>query len=179
MNEHALELSRQFQEATRPRTLHEIASAIIEAAQVNDDGELTDESIAALDALNLTLQQKVEAYHYVYAELTTKACASKELAAYYEKRAKAPKAAAERLKERLRHEMLRLKTRTVETPTCKACVEDSPDRVKMKPGVFVPREYTLPHEPPPDKTKIAQTLKCGVQLPFAELVTNNTHLRFR
>jgi hypothetical protein len=160
-------------------TLHEIASAIIDAAQVNDDGELTDESIAALDALNLTLQQKVEAYHYVYAALTTKACASKELAAYYEKRAKAPKAAAERLKERLRHEMLRLNTEKVETPTCTACVEKSQDSVRIKDGVFIPREWTLPEDPRPDKKKIAQTLKCGVALPFAELVTNNTHLRFR
>jgi hypothetical protein len=160
-------------------TLHAIADAIIEAAQVDENGELTPESIAALDALNLTLAQKVEAYHYVYAELTTKACASKELAAYYEKRAKAPKAAAERLKERLRHEMLRLKTTKVETPTCKACVEESPDSVKIKEGVFIPREWTLPEDPRPDKKKIAQTLKCGVTLPFAELVTGNTHLRFR
>jgi len=160
-------------------TLHEIANSIIEAAQVNEDGELTDESIAALDALNLTLKEKVEAYHYVYAELTTQACASKELAAYYEKRARVPKAAAERLKERLRHEMLRLNTRKVETPTCKACVEDSPDSVKIKEGAFIPSEYALPRDPQPDKKKIGQALKCGVTLPFAELVTGNTHLRFR
>ena len=162
-------------------SLHEIASRLIEAAQVNEDGELTDDSIAALDALNalyLTLQQKVEAYHYVYAELTTQACACKELAAYYEKRAKAPKAKAERLKDRLKAELERLGTTTVNTPTCEVAIQASPDSVEITRGAIIPGEYALPRDPQPDKKRIMQALKCGISLPFAKLV-QSTHLRFR
>jgi hypothetical protein len=162
----------------RTSSLHAIASAIIAAAQVNDDGELTPEAVAQLDALNLTLEQKAEAYHYVYAELTTLACAQKELAAYYEKRAHAPKAAAERLKERLHCELKRLGVSTLKTPTCKVCIEKSPPSVALVAGRTIPPEYTRPVDPEPDKKKMLCALKNGAQFDFAKLVQSD-HVRFR
>jgi nucleotide-binding universal stress UspA family protein len=159
-------------------SLHSIANAIIDAAQVNEDGELTPEAVERLEALGLTLEQKVEAYHYVYAELTTQACASKELAAYYEKRAKAPKAAAERLKERLKAELERLGTTSLKTPTCTVAIQPSPESVDIEKGAIIPNEYALPRQNEADKKRIMQALKCGIALPFAKLV-QSTHLRFR
>lgn len=157
-------------------SLHEIASAIIAAAQVNDDGELVEGAEEALATLNLSLEQKVEAYHYVYAELTTQACAMKELAAYYERKAHAPKAAAERLKERLHAEMVRLDTAEISTPTCRARIQASNPAVVLN-GQPIPPEYTRT-KIDPDRAKMLSALKSGVPLAFATLAEAKTHLRW-
>jgi hypothetical protein len=159
-------------------SLRAIVDRIKAASRVNDDGELTKESVAELEAMEIALPEKVEAYHIVYVELTTEACADKELSAYYEKRSRAPKASAERLKERLKSEIERLGKSSVKGTTCKATIELSPERVVIKDGAAIPPEYLLRPEPQPDKKRIAQTLKCGIALPFAKLV-QSTHLRFR
>jgi hypothetical protein len=164
-------------EITRSSSLHAIADAIMDAAVVNDDGEFTPESIAALDALQLTLEQKVEAYAFVYAELTTQACARKELAAYYERRAFGPKAAAERLKERLKGELERLGMKEIKTPTCKVTLEASPECVELIKGQAVPPAYQR-STPEPDKTAIKAALKNGAVFDFAKL-TRGQHVRFR
>lgn len=180
MNAEVLELSRQFAEVTRESSLREIADAIIEAAQVSEDGELTPDACVALDALNMTLERKVEAYHYVYAELTTQACASKELAAYYERRAKAPKAAAERLRARLQEEMMRLDRRDIRTPTVKASIEWSTPAVEIENGTpieAIPAEFVI-IDKRVDRTKLLKALKAGATYAFAR-VTRGTHLRFR
>lgn len=179
MNAEALELTRQFQTATEPKTLTEIADAIIRACDPNEDGELSEESIARLDALNLTLSQKAEAYAVVYNQLTTEQCANKELAAVYDKRAKARKATADRLKQRLYDEMMRLGVKELGGHAMKACVEWSPHSVDVLDVAALPEEFkTTVVETKVERRKLIDALKAGAQIAAARLV-RGSHLRFR
>lgn len=181
MNTEAMELTRQFADVTRSRTLREIVDAVLEAMHlaITDDGEVKQGWESALDALHLTLQQKVEAYHVVYNELHEKHAGSKSLEAYYGKRARVQEARAERLKARLFEEMTRLGSNKIETQTVTACREKSPDSVEHVAGTPIPPEYALPAETKLDKKKACIALANGAQLPFAKLITDKKHLRFR
>jgi hypothetical protein len=159
-------------------SLHSIADAIIQAAQVNEDGELLPEAEAKLEALNLTLAQKVEAYHLVILKLKALAEANRTVASPFLDKATSFDVSAKRLHERLYSELTRLGAKKVETTTIAACIEKSPDRVVLVEGAPIPPEYLTRPEPKPSLTKIAQTLKCGVALPFATL-EQGSHLRFR
>lgn len=179
MNAEALELTKQFQAATEPGTLTAIADAIIRACDPDENGELSEESIARLDALNLTLAQKAEAYAVVYNQLTTEACANKELVGVYEKRAKARRNTAERLKKRLYDEMMRLGVKELGGHAMRACVEWSPHSVDVLDVNALPEEYKTTHvEVKVERKRLIDALKAGAQIAAARL-TRGSHLRFR
>lgn len=180
MNAEALELSRRFGEITRERPLREIVDAIIDAAQVDESGELTDEANAALDSLNLTLSQKVEAYHVVCNELTEAAAGCKSLAAYYEARQARYLARAKRLQERLLEEMERLGTSEVKAGTVRACVQESPPAVVVRDGVSIdaidPEFVVVKRDV--NKGALLRAMKAGREFAYATL-RRGTHLRWR
>jgi hypothetical protein len=179
MNTEAMELTRQFAAITRESTLTEIADAIIAAIDIDENGELTKESAAAVDALNLTLAQKADAYAIVHSQLTTRSAGNKELAAVFERRARVEKNKADRLKERLHEVMTRTGTARIEGALYNACVEQSPACVAIDDEREVPDEFVETRvERRVMKRELIDALKSGRTFGGIRLV-RNTHLRFR
>lgn len=179
MNNEALELSRQFAEVTRPRTMRGIVDAIIKLSETDENGELSVGANAELDALNLSAAEKAEAYGIVYHQWTTEACGNKELSAFYDARAKAAKNRAERLKGRLLEEMQRMGVNELRGTALRACLEQSPPSVEVSCPEAVPEEFkTTVVETRIEKRKLIEALKSGAQFSFAKL-KQSTHLRFR
>ena len=179
MNYEALELTRQFASITRESTLTEIADAIIAAIDVDENGALTPESTAAVDALNLTLAQKADAYAIVHSQLTTRSAGNKELAAVFERRAKIEKHKADRLKERLHEVMTRTGTARIEGALYNACVEQSPACVAIDDEKALDEEWIETRvERRVRKRELIEALKSGRAVRGARLI-RNTHLRFR
>ena len=138
------------------------------------------EACEALDALNLTLEEKVEAYHVVHEQLREECSANKSLEAYYACRARVAAARADRLKARLFEQMQRLGTSTVKTQTVRASIELSPESVEIDEGTPIealPPECVIT-ERKVSKRTLQRLLLDGVVLPYARLV-RGTHLRFR
>jgi len=177
MTPEAMELTRQFAEVTKESTLVEIADAIVEAAEVNEDGEFTPESLARLEALQLTLDQKGEAYAVVHAQLEAEAKSNKELADYYTQRAKARSNVAARLKQRLQGEMVRLGVTKLAGPRGSACLQESPPSVAIPDESAVPSDYTVV-ERKVRRRDVLEALKAGQTFEWASLVRGK-HLRFR
>lgn len=179
MSPEALELTKQFQAATEPRTLTAIADAIIRACDPDENGELSEESIARLDALNLTANQKAEAYGVVYRQLEAEARENALLATFYKKRANARENTAKRLKTRLYDEMMRLGVKEWGGKAMRACIEWSPHSVDVIDEAALPEEYkTTVVKVHVECAKLIDALKAGAQIAAARL-TRNTHLRFR
>lgn len=180
MTPEALDLTRQFQAATQPRTLVEIADAIAALASTVDEetGELTPEAAAELDALNLSLEQKVQGYAIAVSHLFAEGDACRDVADDYARRAAVKQSAAKRLKIRLHETMAGLGTAVIKTPTVKACIENSPPSCELVPGVPVPSEWRRLDDAPVDKKRLMAEMKAGARFDFARLVQNK-HLRFR
>lgn len=157
---------------TTPTTLAEIGAAIREATCVTPDGELSEDSIAALDALNLSLHQKVEGYAFVGAEDRACAEALRKLAKTYENRAKAREAAADRRDEWLLHQMKLLGTDRIDTQTAKATIALNPPSLEVNDGVRVEdidAEYLIVDRKL-DKRKVLAAIKAGAQIAWARVV---------
>lgn len=179
MNSEAIELTRQFQEITRPRSMRSIVDAILRISEPDENGELSYDVDRQLDALNLSAAEKAEAYGIVYHQWTTEACGNKELSAFYDQRAKAAKNRAERLKGRLYEEMQRMGVTELRGSALRACVELSPHSVEVTHPDAVPEQFkTTVVETRIEKKRLIEALKAGAEFSFAKLV-RSTHLRFR
>jgi hypothetical protein len=169
-------------EQPKRRALIDIARDIQLALEASE-GEID----ARLDALDLELQDKVEAYAVVMRELDKKSSAFLELAAAYKVRAQQAENEIERLKERLNYGMQQagvddIKTRTAhafyKTTTCLQLDNelDFIERYRYAPGLppFIEmREvYKL------SKTVLRAELEEGREYEGARLVTNR-HLQLR
>ena len=176
MNPQALKLTAEFQEATRPKTLAEIAAEIMElASTVDENGELTKEAAAQLDKINLSLERKVEGYAVARAHLLADAKACKEVAKQYDQRAQARENAAERLCARLQLQMAQLGTTRIKTPTITASIQESPKRLVITGPVSA--KY-LKQVLEVDKDAIKADLDAGETIEHAHY-ERGTHLRFR
>lgn len=167
---------RAFNDATKPVTLSEIVDSIVSIVADAEDGELTPEMCAQIDALNLSLEQKVEAYHLAYKRLNAEADACKTVAGDFSAKAERKREHADKLRERLRAEMERLGTPRIKTATVTAYTQES-ESVECDDVANLPPEYVV-QSPRPDKKRMADELKAGKVLGFAWL-KRAAHLRFR
>jgi hypothetical protein len=180
-------LQREFTAATAQRSLTQIVDQILTILQDVDtaDGEVTPDQDALLATLDLSLEQKVEAYAAAHARLGAEAEALKDLAKTYSTKAKARETSAELLRMRLHAEMSRLGRDVVKTPTASARIQASPDRLELEEQddaalfsrFFVPDELIVTTRRL-DRKAVLAALKSGRELAFA-WIGHNTHLRFR
>lgn len=145
-----------------------------------ETGEVRVSVAGAIDSLNLSLAQKVQAYHHVAERLKAEADAMGELASSY--RAKSEKKAEQvkGLKLRLQMELVKLKTEKVKTPTVTAYLQNSPPSVELLAltDEEVPDEYCA-IERRVSMSKLSAALKSGAKLAFARFAEPQKHLRFR
>lgn len=185
--ETSAELQRAFMASTKPRTLADIVDALVGIMCDVDgaEGEVTPDQETQLDALQLTLEQKVEGYAAAYAQLNAEAEACKEIAQRYAAKSKQREASADRLRTRLYLEMQRLGRDVIKTPTASARIQASPDKLELEDGddaallakYHVPDEYIVTTRKI-DRRAVLAALKVGLELPFA-WITKSSHLRFR
>ena len=157
------------------RPLMSIVDAMLQNIEEND-GAVTDE----LDALELELADKVDAYKAVTLQLEAEAKALKDVAANYATRAKARENAAEALRERLAYAMQLAGIDNIKGQTCKASFRSSTsvrlaDEAAFMVGCedrFVKVTSTL------RKQALKEALEAGEKVDGAELVTTR-HLVLR
>lgn len=171
-----IQAMQAFNEATRPITLSQIVDSIVGIVSDAEDGELTPEIVALLDTLNLTLEQKVEAYHLAHKRLGAEAEACESVALDYNTRAERKAKRAKQLREHLQSEMERLGTPKIKTATVTAYTQPS-ESVECEDVSKLPPEYVV-QSSRPDKELMKKDLKAGKVLGFAWL-KKSTHLRFR
>jgi hypothetical protein len=167
-------------EITRSSSLFAIVDAILADVDITDDGELTEETLTRLDALNVSLEQKVEAYHHVYEELRAKSAANRAREAECAARARAAANAADRLRERLQQQMERMEVTQLKGLTVRACVHPSTESAEVIDGTpieCIPPEFVITDRRVSTKL-VRDALKAGRVLPWARL-TRGQHVRFR
>lgn len=183
-------LQREFVKVTRETPLHELVDRVLTILTDVDaaEGEVSADQDAQLDALNLSIERKVEAYGAAYQQLGAGADANKALAAYYTRKAKQLDASGERLRERLHAELQRIGRDVVKTDTASARIQSSPDRLELEEqdeavlfsryGAEIPPEFVVQPPPKLNRKAVIDALKAGREFTWAWLV-KSTHLRFR
>jgi hypothetical protein len=159
----------------KPR-LFDIVRAIHENIEDNE-GEVTDE----LNALELDIELKVQAYHHVVLEKRALAKAKKESAQHFAKGAATAERAADAIEERLFAALQELGKQRIETPTCTACIEKSESVKVADEALFLETaadRFVKPGVATIRKAEIAKALKAGEAVDGAELVESK-YLRFR
>lgn len=153
--------------------VQEIVARAHEAA-----GEITAEDAAELDALNLSIEEKAEAYAAVWRMRREEAEACERMAERYAERARQKRTQAESVRRRLYEGMIVLDRRKIETPTATAYIQQSPPAVELLVHEDdVPAQY-VEFRRHVRKDAIKQDLQGGAQLTFARLAIDS-HLRIR
>jgi hypothetical protein len=152
---------------------------VIDASVDPATGEVNEQAFDVLDALNLSLSSKVQAYAHVIERLGAEADALRQLAHHTQQKAGTRTSAVKRMKLRMQAEFGRLGIDKLKTPTVTAYLQSSAPAVELTvlSDREVPDEYcvvTRVH----CISKISAALKAGVALTFAQL-TSSKHLRFR
>lgn len=140
-------------------------------------GEVSTRLGEAIDALNLSLERKVEAYAHVAQRLQAEHHAYEQLAEAYRRKAKQREAERAALRARLQTQFERLETRSVKTPSVTAYLQSSPTALELTvlDDAEVPDEFC---DRVPNMARIRAALDAGRQLSFARLASRQ-HLRFR
>jgi hypothetical protein len=162
------------------RTLFEIIDQVQEilARAHQAAGELTDADVAELDALDLSIEEKAEAYAAVYRMRREEGEACKRMAKRYEERAVSKTREADSIKRRLYEGMQMLGRQKIETATATAYVQKSPAALEiLVPEDQIPAQY-IELRRHVRKDEIKADLQGGLELPFARL-TVGSHLRIR
>lgn len=153
--------------------LYEISNAIVEAYNSAIDaetGEIIDEAaLAALDALEMARDEKVENIACWIKDINAEAAAIKT-----EKQALAARqAAAERKAESLkRYVQNALAGETFKSAKVAISYRKS-ESVQIAEGAMLPEKYLTYVEPTPNKVELKKALKAGEIIEGATLVTNS------
>lgn len=153
---------------------------LVEDAADPETGELRHELGAAIDALNLSLQHKVEAYAHVAERLKAEAEAYHGLEQAYRAKAERRERDVKQLKQRLQLELERLGLERLKAPTVTVYLQASPRSVELLTltDAEIPDDYCT-IERRVSTSKIAAALKAGAALAFARMAPATKHLRFR
>lgn len=158
---------------TKRRPLFDIVNDLINTI-VAADGEVTD----AIDALELELNDKAEAYVAVIRQLDAEACALDELAHEYSLRGAKRSKAADDLKQRLAAALTRAGVERITGATAKAYFATS-TRLELddrEAFVAMAAERFLKHETAVDMVAVKRALQDGEAVPGARL-TQRRYLR--
>lgn len=164
--------------------LYEIPKAYDDIfASLNEDGEITEDIAAQLDAINDVLQTKVENICHFVLDLQQDVEAIDSEIKRLQGRKKTFNNKVDWLKNYLLTNLQRLDMKKVETPTVTATVQNNPPAVRVTgdippeyktaklnmPGNLVPQDLDQYAVYEPDKTKIKNDIKAGKDVPGAEL----------
>ena len=151
---------------------------IVAILQCLDDGEITPEAERELEALDMTIEQKVEAYHLVRCRLTAESEVCCEEARRLRARADARDKARARLEKRLLCAIDTLGVRSIKTPTT-TCYQQDTQSVLIEQPEQVPDRYVVTEiTKRPNKRVILERMKEGETIPGCVLKTT-TGIRFR
>lgn len=178
------ELSRMFNEITKPTSLYELVQRMTAVLDRIDeaDGEVDDAAGAELDALAESLEERAEAFAAVCRALNEEAGACDRFARHYQQRSRRKTLQAERLKARLFAAMEACGRSKITTPTATAAIQKSPEALQLDVSeeeaiALAPAELVeVRRELRRDALKAA--LKEGASFTFARLIQGR-HLRFR
>lgn len=135
-----------------------------------NDGEITEDLIQVLDAIDEEFNEKVEACCRMVAELKARSeIAAKEGNRLIGKsRTHANK--ANRLSEYVKENMIRMGSKTVENGLFRATVADNPISVDIQDQELIPKEFFKDRDPVISKTEIKKALEDGQEVPGATLI---------
>lgn len=159
--------------------LYQIADSLLEVFSKMDgleDGQMTPEIMAELDALNQSFEQKMAGCIAVVSELNADAEMIDKEVRRLQDRQKACLRKAIGLKEYMRSCMESLGEKSVDVAgKWTVRIQNSPASVNIIDAEKIPPEYVVTKtERIVSKAKIAEDLKAGTDVPGAELVTNTT-----
>jgi hypothetical protein len=160
--------------------LLEIVDRIFDAIGEIDPetGEVSADTLAKLDALDVSLADKATAYSVVAARLKADAAACRDLSRKLGERARVRDNALDQLNDRMLVALDTLGQESIKAPAVTAYIQET-HAVEITSLIAVTEEFTVTKvERVPDKKLIAEALKQGRDLPFARLQTNRT-VRYR
>jgi hypothetical protein len=138
---------------------------------------LNEESLAALDALQGDLKEKLCSVAAFSKELVAEADAIKTAYASMQTREKALRNRADWLKRYARETMVRTGVQKAETPFCRVSVGKPMMKVEITDLAKVPYDFLKPVEIKADLAKIKAALKAGETVAGASLVPGEPVLR--
>ena len=142
-----------------------------------NDGEITDDLIQVLAAIDDEFNEKVESCCRMVRELESRAEMAAAESVRLKTKAYTAKAKAKRLKEYVKENMVRMGTKTIEEGCFRVTVASNPVSVSVVDEALIPSEYYVIYpDPSLSKSAIKEALEDGVEVPGVELV-RNTSLR--
>jgi hypothetical protein len=173
--------------ASAPLRLYEYADDLLAVRAMlldSEDGELTPEMEAKLDAAVGNFDVKVEQVAFVIRELTAEAKAIDEEAARIAKRAKVRTNAVARLKSYLQGQLERADVRKVERPLVTVRLQANPPSVRhvltseqLAGQEYAPFVRVVPERYELDAKNVVTAWKAGEPLPEGVTVEMHSHLR--
>ena len=141
-----------------------------------NDGEITDDLIQTLAAIDDEFNEKVESCCRMVRELESRAEMAAAESARLKGKAYTAKAKAKRLKEYVKENMVRMGTKTIEEGCFRITVASNPVSVTVLDETLIPSKYYVTVAPSLSKSAIKDALESGAEVPGVELV-KNTSLR--
>ena len=134
------------------------------------EGEITDDLIQVLDAIDEEFSDKVEACCRMISELRSRSEVASSEASRLVAKARVHGNKADRLAQYVKDNMQRMGVKTVENALFRATVSDNPVSVDITDEELVPYEFFTERDPVLSKTKIKKALEGGEEVPGAALV---------
>lgn len=147
-------------------SLYEINSQILDCVDL-ETGEIVD--IERLMTLQMERDNKIESVALWYKNLLSDAEQYKIEKENFAKKEKAAKNKAEQLKKYIADALSGEKFKTTKV----AISYRKSEQVEIESTDELTEEYLKYTEPEPDKTKIKQAIKSGIEIPGCQLITNN------
>ena len=154
-------------------TLYEIPTRyehFYQTMMEQNDGEITQDLIQTLDAIDEEFSDKVEACCRMISELRSRSEVAAKEANRLVAKARVHGNKADRLAQYVKENMQRMGTKTIENGLFRATVSDNPVSVDVTDEEAVPYEFFVHRDPVLSKTKIKAALEGGDEVPGAQLV---------
>ena len=135
-----------------------------------NQGEITEDLVQVLEAIDEEFSDKVEACCRMIAELKSRSEAASQEGNRLIAKSRTHSNKADRLSEYVKENMIRMGTKTIENGLFRATVSDNPVSVDIQDQELVPKQFFKEREPVLSKTQIKKALENGEEVPGATLV---------
>jgi acetate kinase len=159
-------------------TLYELEKNYVSIQQLIDDGAEEHVFTDTLEAIEDSLENKVEGYFFVIQSTNGDIEKMKAEERRLAERRRAMENKVKRMKEHLQESMIQMDKRKIKTPIFTANVQNNPPSVRVIDEGLIPKGYFIEQKPKLDKRELLQDLKNGAETAGAEIVQTES-LRFR
>lgn len=143
----------------------------------HETGEVTDEQMERLDALDLAFEAKCENVAFVVRTFQAEADAYANEAKRMADRARVAKNKSERLKNYLQDSMALLNVDKIAGGVLPIRLQKNPPALSVDNATAIPDGFWLPADPTLDKRLLLVGLKAGDEIPGASLKATTYHIR--